>query len=101
MANETKFTPGPWMFAEGNHRVFTPDGSDDVAFATASFERGRTYGEMVANARLIAAAPDLLAAGSEIIRLHDTYTGEARDDDAISLAMDDLRAALRRARGEG
>jgi hypothetical protein len=61
-----------------------------------------TYGsDHAALGDLFAAAPDLYAAASEIIRLHDTYTGEPRDDDAISLAMDDLRAAIARANGEG
>lgn len=86
------FPRGPWR-AEG---ALVFDGNESVGEANDTVE-------WPANriARMFAAAPDLLAAGSEIIRLHDTYTGDARDDDAISLSMDDLRAALRRARGEG
>ena len=69
---------------------------DDAAAAL-----GAMIAEAKARGGVIAAAPDLYAAASEIIRLHDTYTGEARDDDAMSVAMDELRAALRRARGGG
>jgi hypothetical protein len=101
MANETKFTPGPWMFAEGNHRVFTPDGSDDVAFATASFERGRTYGEMVANARLIAAAPDLYAALDDIIAEVLRYYKNGGAIEPLGKACAKAAIALRRARREG
>lgn len=90
----TKFTAGPWRHETSRYRAaaYVVQSSRE----TVSFDVRREE-----DARLIAAAPDLYAAASEIIRLHDAYTGEARDDDAISVAMDDLRAALHRARGEG
>ena len=92
---ETKFTPGPW--------VVDPRFPDSIRASdgTTLFVGTTDNARRLENARLIAAAPDLFAAASELTRLHDTYTGEARDDDAMSVAMDELRAALRRARGEG
>ena len=98
--NETKttFTPGPWGFCfqsvDPEWAIVSTAGGSVIANVNADCRQN-------ANARLIAAAPDMYAAASEIIRLHDTYTGEPRDDDAISLAMADLRAALARANGEG
>lgn len=94
MAPKTKFTPGPW--SAGGFYVCASTGCVGASIAEAA-----TFERRLADARMMAAAPDMYAAASEIIRLHDTYTGEARDDDAISLAMDDLRAALARANGEG
>lgn len=53
--NKMQHTPGPWKV---NYRRVTPvngrqDGNDDIC---------HVYGDQDANARLIAAAPDLLAA---------------------------------------
>lgn len=92
---KTTFTPGPWLVDP--RFPDTIRAADGTTLFVGTTDNARKF----ENARLIAAAPDLYAAASEIIRLHDTYTGEPRDDDAISLAMADLRAALARANGEG
>ncbi len=95
--NETKttFTPGMLCLAPGY-------GYGRFEIVHAGERIARVSGPHKAKLSLLfAAAPDLYAAGEALIRLHDTYTGKPRDDDAISLAMSDMRAALRRARGEG
>ena len=47
-------TPGPWCEGqEGNHRVYGPDGMGEHSGLIAVVYKGR------ANARLIAAAPDM------------------------------------------
>lgn len=49
------YTPGPWRDGcEGNLRVYGPDGQGDDSGLIADVFKGR------GNARLIAAAPDLL-----------------------------------------
>lgn len=59
MPNETKHTPGPWRFAQNQmgHITFI------IAPADQNGAIGEIYGQdegAMANARLIAAAPDLL-----------------------------------------
>jgi hypothetical protein len=56
-------TPGPWRDGqEGNIRVYGPDGMAEHSGLIANVFKGR------ANARLIAAAPDLAA---EVLRLRE------------------------------
>jgi hypothetical protein len=56
----TKHTPGPWNYAHGSTDLLTHDG-DDVAYVDTAIPN-RSKSEQLANARLIAAAPDLLEA---------------------------------------
>ncbi len=79
MANETKHTPGPWKFDGDNER----DGFDVFAeapyngiLATAYYQSGESpedKQEAEANARLIAAAPDMFAALEALIKSTDKY----------------------------
>jgi hypothetical protein len=104
--NETKWTPGPWV-VEGTASATVAarhDGAAEIAevIATGSM----THGERRANARLIAAAPDLYAAlaalAAEVETIPDAMARIApevrvgRDNPALDRA----RAALARARGE-
>ena len=62
----TNITPGPWRYGlnkRGQRRVFAADGWEVVRAMSAR----RNKQERDANARLIAAAPDLLAALQEIV----------------------------------
>jgi hypothetical protein len=78
---EAKHTPGPWSVGPTHHEsegkswlfyshqthILAPNGLTDLAIVEAGEEEGQ------ANARLIAAAPDLLAACQDIeIALADT-----------------------------
>jgi hypothetical protein len=83
--NETKWTPGPWTVAPftSNPQHSSVAARDDVTVAEV-FDRP-------ADARLIAAAPDLYAALEAFMRLG------TMDDQA---AIDAARAALAKARGE-
>lgn len=57
------YTPGPWNYGEdqrGRKKVFAPDHREVVRAMSARPER-------VANARLIAAAPELLEALKELL----------------------------------
>ena len=104
-----KHTPGPWgLWSEEGHDKHghplisvcrnsqgplpsgwlsvQPDG-EHVCIAEA---RGKDDETALANARLIAAAPDLLAACKEAIRLHN-YTGDDATD--FAACVDGLLAA--------
>ena len=73
-------TPGPWRDGqEGNVRVYGPDGMAEHSGLIANVFKGR------ANARLIAAAPDLAA---EVLRLRETEA-------ALRAEVERLREALR------
>lgn len=92
---KTKYTPGPWRIGECKTRVETI--SDQVnpwptSVACASHDGPQGW----ANARLIAAGPDMLAALTHLNRL---YEREAHTIDK-TLAWGEARAAIVKAQGE-
>lgn len=109
MADEPKWTPGPWFadVVSGDD----PNGDDwetdiEVVSGNLKFIHGHDLGysdgtdvEIKANAHLIAAAPDLYAALDEVsASLHQL----ARDRDLSEAELDFMRktdAALAKARG--
>jgi hypothetical protein len=66
MENKSKHTPGPWTHSQYN--VNTSKGAEYLLFNTGP---NVTSGELRANARLIASAPDLLEACKEAKRMYD------------------------------
>jgi hypothetical protein len=92
--SKAKHTPGPW---EVNYRRVSPvngikDGKIDIC---------HVYGDEwveIANARLIAAAPDLLAAAKQAAESIDHF---ATTDGPSGYAYRILREAIRKAEGEG
>ena len=88
-------TPGPWVVDEksvalgvgrhGRTTVYEIRNSPDLMVNNR---------EVVANARLIAAAPDLLAALESII------DADGRGEQAVAIARGQAHAAIKRARGE-
>ena len=89
-AETAKHTPGPWRDGtEGNFRIYGRDGQD-VAEALPRVLNTR---EWRANARLIAAAPDLLEALKE---LQPFFEGEHHPDHPHCRQM---RAAIAKAEG--
>ena len=86
-----KHTPGPWNRIKGDRNVYSASGT--VCKTPAIIGGGSAAANWEANARLIAAAPDLLEALSEIINdggkfvmTHETHRK--------------ARAAIAKARGE-
>lgn len=96
-------TPGPWREgADGNTRVYGPDGMGEHSGIVADVFKGR------ANARLIAAAPDLLEALEQNVSAFMTLAGFGPEikaligDDGWSKIADAVqasRAALSKATG--
>lgn len=89
-----KHTPGPWRVSEKYPNLIVaidPDtGATDQLASACQIMR-----EWKANARLIAAAPDLLAAAKAVIKL-DLSCGDLAEFDA---AVDRLNALVREIEG--
>lgn len=84
-------TPGPWT-ANGSWVV----AADGPIVETVAYARVRS-GEAEANARLIAAAPDLLVLAEEVAK---EYEDAADWKDAIGRLQRLARAAVAKAKGE-
>jgi hypothetical protein len=93
--NEPKFTPGPWWFSEASNGNYDIGQGDYALATTVPMWNGLGYserqeGQDVANARLIAAAPELLAACEALIASkcsgcagEGTRYGDVMDNDGI------------------
>lgn len=97
----SKHTPGPWFAVGGWVEVERDDIADICSCCPEDFGQehiGRNYKEVMANARLIAAAPELLSALKEIVQsLAD------QDDEGMiehTLQMSNARAAIAKAEGK-
>ena len=91
-----KHTPGPWTIANGeDRRVYLINHGRDAVGETVYTDTRNP-----ADARLIAAAPDLLAALKGILREHDALQmAEGRTGDRWPAATR-ARAAIAKATGE-
>ena len=103
MSEKEKHTPGPWKIAPpittGIDKTVVACHSQLGAVPVAYISSlGVVDGDSFANARLIAAAPVMLAALQAIAKHHARY-----DDltDAAARALRDGRAAIRAALSEG
>lgn len=105
---ETKWTPGPWHVSLGEtYKVKEADGSSLAMVMHVHLSGRRSPAQVVANANLIAAAPDLYEAlrkaeefivnGIEFgfIRMPDAST-----PDSAHATLPAIRVALAKARGE-
>lgn len=94
-ANETKHTPGPWQankWAPG-YSISAPDSQYTVCNLS-------DCNNAEANARLIAAAPDMLEACQQIINDSDMDAIHGAGRSVTHDAIDKVRAAIAKARGE-
>lgn len=93
----SKHTPGPWAIS-GDETVTVRDTQDGYV-ALLGWLKGRHIGpcrsaaEVYANARLIAAAPELLEACEGLL-------GLAERDGWLHVAVNAARAAIAKAKGE-
>ena len=88
-------TPGPWVVLQNpmSHDCIT---SDDCRICEMPRWDDEYAEEETANARLIAAAPDLLAALERMVRQHGSNFISYSGDHPVSVA----RAAIAKATGE-
>lgn len=100
----SKHTPGPWQLAYyvdsgkpncGSVIAANPHGEGAEEVASVNWIGGGFYSEQTANARLIAAAPELLDA-CRLFLMCDEYS----PDPAVSKAMAAARAAIAKATAE-
>jgi hypothetical protein len=92
-------TPGPWETYEFDDQIGVSGNYADVADCTGleyRFDSSRSREEILANARLIAAAPDLLEALKAL--LFNATHGNGLE--AHYRAQDDARAAIAKAEGK-
>lgn len=86
-------TPGPWTVTPDGFRVWSETAQRVVAY-TALNNKSRTF-EAALNARLLAAAPDLLAACKAAFDLHSDMRADARMSEVDIL----ICAAIAKAEG--
>ena len=94
----TKHTPGPWdaSYRDGGARIMA--GSITLANILQGGHAG-SLAEQYANARLIAAAPELLAALRELLELHRPTRAKQRTIEARDAAIASAVAAIDKAEG--
>lgn len=102
MATETvKHTDGPWEFGSAGFEGDPPylniyhEGQAPIIASVLAEEV--TEETATANARLIAAAPDLLAAAESFVRYYDEHLYQ---NGAFGDEIESLRKAVKQARGE-
>ena len=98
--SEIKFTPGPWLIA-GESATFVyalgPEGTNVFWCDVQAAGRERaSRDELIANAHLIAAAPELY----EALESARTWVDECGAQAGLQAILDEIDAALAKARGE-
>lgn len=113
--SEQKHTPGPWEVSGATH-IWSPTAHANVASVSEPRGEGSDVGyqplkrnspdfeEACANARLIAAAPDLLEALSDVLDAYEyalQYKGDYfTEKHGDALVVEQARAAIKKAKGE-
>lgn len=104
----SKHTPGPWEIVQMDHGIVVRTESPKKTRYDASryavvggFERSdpEQLAEAIANARLIAAAPDLLKSLVDLVGLANAAMREVGEYD-IETELADARAAIAKAEGK-
>ena len=94
--SKQNYTPGPWAFDSAHDQVIVESGFGNVAIA-------ETYGEdWEANARLIAAAPEMLEALQLVVERLSTYVHKmnVKNNFHEKVAMEAARTAIMKAIAE-
>lgn len=115
MSSETKFTPGPWLVPDqtwrreltvelsGDDRIKCPGSGGAMSYTkTVCTLNWSGTDEWMANAHLIAAAPDMYEALERLCTLNDEHGpfGGEMYQDRIDRAWDKAKSAVSKARGE-
>ena len=94
MKTKTQHTPGPWDLVFRQHHTFVESlatGCGNVA----TVSEGRSVAESAANARLIAAAPELLEAAGAVLDGNDA--GDCIENQEANMEL--LRSAIAKSEG--
>lgn len=97
--NDAKHTKGPWIHSKHGFNVLTADEMHSICAVHApnpGYTSEKDVQEHLANARLIAAAPDLLEALRDLIQAHTVQMGPK----AVKLRVELAEAAIRKAEGK-
>ena len=98
----TKHTPAPWVYSRNSNPIcILGDWRGDGSYSDVAEIAPQERQEALANARLISAAPDLLAACHALMRAEAMQEGKRGGEimGQISLAIDAARAAIAKATG--
>lgn len=90
-----KHTPGPWFYDHRDNQALIVDGQGFTVVELSTLENSTAQSALADNARLIAAAPDLLMALENLLKV----VGVRIDDPRIE-QFDAARAAINKAIGE-
>lgn len=85
-------TPGPWMIYDDGDIASASVRVPEHTVLRSGSVKGATIGEAMANAKLIAAAPSLLAALQDLIMLAAQHRGKAAAD-SVARARAAIKAA--------
>ena len=102
---KTKHTPGPWQvmdFGRNDVRIAAPsDPVEPGCYVAQMFDWAHNFrDEQNANANLISAAPEMLAAGKHLaVKLAEVYR-DAGQNPAKCQAISDWMAAIAKAEGK-
>lgn len=92
----TQHTPGPWHYHDGRKngtRQMVGTGEMWIAEMTTGIGFDQSDTEAEANARLFAAAPDLLEAGRVAVDLWDSTSAAVDPDEILMLIRDAIAKA--------
>lgn len=93
--SEQKHTPGPWQVSRGYNTTDYPC----FYIHGMAGDQKRDVATLDANARLIAAAPELLEALKRIGDPEFRYASDDDEDTQLSMRIADARAAIAKATG--
>ena len=94
--NTAQFTPGPWVVTEHSAGMICVAGPNNKDLCAVGYNRTEGRND-VANANLIAAAPAMYEALSELVK----YLREEVADEALDTWMPVFKAAMALAQAEG
>lgn len=102
---EFKGTPGPWRVSEKRGDMIdirhSDNGIGSISLNLAHVAARQSWlMEAEANAKLIAASPDLLSALQHLVEVYDSEDGKQWTTTSKRAAIDEARAAIDKALGE-
>lgn len=92
-------TPGPWEIRDSNMRTIEAPGGS-ICTPSGHCLKGRPDEELEANARLIAAAPDLLEACKQVLDAQ-VANDQSQWEHLLDEALERIEAAVAKAEGAG